>query len=67
MLKGLPPPTVDYHSEVEDVLVVKSNSFIGRAKAIYPNVIVGLQCAIAVLRGSQVYAPGVTAIPSGNL
>ena len=36
-------------------------------KSNFPIVIVGLQCGIAVMRGSQVYAAGVTAVPAGNI
>lgn len=57
---------VEFHKELEDVLILKSSDTHRQVQAVYPHVIVGLQCAIAVLRGSQVYAPGVTAIPSGN-
>nr|CAG4643273.1 EOG090X07PD [Ilyocryptus agilis] len=63
--KGLHCPSIEFHPKVDDVLVIKSNCIPCEVKAEYPNVIVGLQCGEAVLRGSQVYAPGVTAIPLG--
>lgn len=67
-LKRIPCPSIEFHNEIEDILVVASNCEPKQpfVKANYPNVIVGLQCAVAVMRGSQVYAPGVTAIPSGK-
>ncbi|KAI9558457.1 hypothetical protein GHT06_015244 [Daphnia sinensis] len=64
-LKGVPPPIVQFHSKIDDILVVECNQITEKVEPVYPHVMVGLACAVAVLRGANVYAPGVTAIPSG--
>lgn len=49
-LKRISPPTVQFHYAIPDILVVKSNHTPEKAEPIYPHVIVGLGCAIAILR-----------------
>jgi hypothetical protein len=44
------PPVVQFHPKVHDILVVKSNHAIEKVEPIYPHVMVGLGCAIAILR-----------------
>ena len=54
------------HPSVNDVLIIPN---VGPRCHIIPQrkrVIVGLQCGIAVLRGADVYAPGVMAAPKGT-
>jgi hypothetical protein len=42
------PPVVQFHPKVHDILVVKSNHAIEKVEPIYPHVMVGLGCAIAI-------------------
>ncbi|XP_046459272.1 tRNA (cytosine(72)-C(5))-methyltransferase NSUN6-like isoform X1 [Daphnia pulex] len=64
-IKMISPPVVQFHPKVHDILVVKSNHAIEKVEPIYPHVMVGLGCAIAILRGANAYSPGITAIPNG--
>ena len=50
-MKTCPSPLVSVHEELPDVLVVKSHQLPNTVKPLYEEVIVGLQCAVAVLRG----------------
>jgi hypothetical protein len=65
-VKNCPSPLVSVHEELPDVIVVKSHQLPNTVKPLYQEVIVGLQCAVAVLRGSKVYAPGVMGMPNGT-
>ena len=65
-MKTCPFPLVSVHEELSDVIVVKSHQLPNTVKPLYEEVIVGLQCAVAVLRGSKVYAPGVMGMPNGT-
>ena len=64
--KSLPPPPVVPHPHLSDVIVVPN---YGPRSDILPQkkkVIVDLRCGIAVLRGADVFAPGVIGAPKGT-
>lgn len=48
--KGVPAPIVQFHSKIDDILVVECNQKTEKVEPIYPHVMVGLACAVAVLR-----------------
>ena len=60
------PYSVKLHPVLNDILIVNSLRFETQVQPCYPIVIVGLQCGVAVLRGAQAYAPGITAVPNGT-
>ena len=65
---GLPTPTVTVHESLSDVIVIRgsgprSESFRPDDGGL-PEVIVGRGCGQAVLRGAEVYAPGMVGMPS---
>lgn len=64
--KSLPCPHVEIHPLMYDALIIR-NSHEALISAVYPKVIVGLQCGLAVLRGSNVYAPGLMGVPTGGI
>lgn len=51
---------------MDDTLII-TNKHETQISATYPKVVVGLQCGLAVLRGSHVYAAGLMGVPSGDL
>ncbi|XP_033639559.1 tRNA (cytosine(72)-C(5))-methyltransferase NSUN6-like [Asterias rubens] len=59
------PPTVDYHASLDDTLVISSPTGHSKRHEVCPEankeVIVDRQCGLAVLRGADVYAPGIMA------
>lgn len=63
--KTLPPPPIHPHPALTDVIVIPSlgprTDLIQQKK----RVVVGLQCGLAVLRGADVFAPGVMGAPRG--
>ena len=66
---GLPTPTVTVHESLSDVIVIRGSG--PRSESVRPHdggrlpeVIVGRGCGQAVLRGAEVYAPGVVGMPS---
>ena len=65
MSKNLPVPDVYEYSHLPDVLIIKSCDAGKLVEPVHPHIIVGVQCGVAVLRGSQVYAPGVMGVPTG--
>jgi SAM-dependent methyltransferase len=56
------PPAVP-HPTLNDVLVIPNQFSGGVVSPAHKEVIVGIQCAEAVLRGADVFAPGVMATP----
>lgn len=48
------------------MVLVSSRDADADVAAAHPRVIVGLKCGVAVLRGAQVYAPGVLGVPEGT-
>lgn len=59
------PLSITVHPEVSDVLLIEGS---GPQVGVVPDskpVIVGLLCGLAVLRGAEVYAPGVMGAPKG--
>ena len=65
---GLPTPAVTVHESLSDVLEIRGSG--PRSESVHPEdgglpeVIVGRGCGQAVLRGAEVYAPGVVGMPS---
>ena len=63
------PPTVDYHASLDDTLVISSPTGHSKRHEVCPEankeVIVDRQCGLAVLRGADVYAPGIMAATQG--
>ncbi|XP_076349190.1 tRNA (cytosine(72)-C(5))-methyltransferase NSUN6 isoform X2 [Tachypleus tridentatus] len=55
--------TVDIHPHIPDLLVVSSDSDNETVHPCRREVIVGALCGVAVLRGADVYAPGVMGAP----
>ena len=65
MKQGLPTPTVTVHENLSDVIVIRgSGPRPESAESGLPEVIVGRGCGQAVLRGAEVYAPGVVGMPT---
>ena len=63
----MPPPSVLPHPALPDVLLVPN---VGPRVGVAPSpraVMVGLQCGLAVMRGANVFAPGVLGAPKGLL
>ena len=65
MKQGLPTPTVTVHESLSDVIVIRGSGPRSEfAESGLPEVIVGRGCGQAVLRGAEVYAPGVVGMPT---
>ena len=63
--QGLPTPTVRVHESLSDVIVIRGSGPRSEfAESGLPEVIVGRGCGQAVLRGAEVYAPGVLGMPT---
>lgn len=59
-------PEVKLHEKVLDVLLLTTQGVQSKLSMSDKEVIVGSQCGIAVLRGANVFAPGVMAARSGQ-
>jgi hypothetical protein len=57
-VRGLPEMPAQKCPHVEDVLMIE-NAKIHNVQPAKPEIVVGLDCAMAVLRGADVFAPGV--------
>lgn len=60
------PPILSV-SQLPDTLVIPGVELAGRVSPADTRVVVGLQCGQAVLRGADVFAPGLLAMPKGML
>ncbi len=58
---------VSLHDEIPDILIVKLICESKRENPLHDEVIVGELCGVAVLRGADVFAPGVMGAPSGEV
>ena len=58
-------PEVHLHPSVPDILLVSTQGLDKNVIITDKEVIVGSQCGTAVLRGANVFAPGVLATPPG--
>ena len=63
------PPNMSYHSSLDDTLIISSSLAESSMISIRPvdnkEVIVDLQCGLAVMRGADIYAPGVMSASQG--
>lgn len=46
-------PSIEFHPHLNDALIVKASYTQPSVEAIFPKVIVGLQCGLSVLRGTK--------------
>ena len=60
-------PEVKLHENVPDVLLLTTQDLQSKLTMSDKEVIVGSQCGTAVLRGANVFAPGVMAARSGQV
>ena len=59
-------PEVQLHPSIPDILLVSTQGLDKNVTITDKEVIVGSQCGTAVLRGANVFAPGVLAAPAGT-
>ena len=58
---------VSLHVEIPDILIVKLICESKKENPLHDEVIVGELCGVAVLRGADVFAPGMMGAPSGEV
>ena len=64
--RGATPPDILVHDTIDDLVMVPNvGPCSEKVKPQYPNIIVGLLCGCSVLRGADVFAPGVLGAPKG--
>ncbi|XP_067142232.1 tRNA (cytosine(72)-C(5))-methyltransferase NSUN6 isoform X2 [Centruroides vittatus] len=63
--RQLPMPSIFVHPSLPDLLVINCPPVTNQKEPSKHEVIVGCECGMSVLRGADVYAPGVIACPHG--